>query len=918
MGGAQPLAVTMNDGVAIVVEVDPQRVARKVAEGYCHRMTGSIDEALEWMHEAVTAGHALSIGVAGNTAEVLPELVRRNITPDLQRGDRMKPIIECVPNFSEGRNQDSIRQIAAEITSVEGIRLLGVDVGVDTNRTVVSFVGPPQEVVEAAFRAIRKAAQLIDMAVHKGAHPRMGATDVCPLVPVSGITKEECVAHARALAKRVGSELGIPVYLYGYAASRPERTSLPDIREGEYEALPLKMKMPGFVPDEGPASFNPQAGATVIGVRDFMLAYNVNLNTTDATLAKEIAMNIRESGRAKRDAQGAIVKDAQGTTVKVPGRLVSCQADGWYIAQHGCAQITMNLHNYRAVGLHTAFDAVGEEAARLGLRATGSELIGLVPKQAILDAGAHYLRKQGKTAGVPEESLIHCAVRSLGLNEVTEFTPEEKIVEYAVADKRKRLVDMSVKGFVNELSSGSPAPGGGSVAALSGALSAGLASMVANLTYGRKGYEAHAEATDAPMKQADLLIVNTSCLLTLAGKAGPRVSPAMRDLGAIEHGACAFKDGMVVETGSTTALSKDYRADRILDAQGRLAMPGFVDPHTHLVFAGTRDNEMLRKIEGATYLDILSQGGGIHATVRATRHASFEELLHAARSRLDRIVAHGTTTVEIKSGYGLESNTEEKMLSVAAQLRKDNKADIVSTFLGAHTIPEGGDRASYIAWLTNEAMAKFSSLAEFCDVFCDKGAFTKEESVDILDCARRKGDKLKIHAGQFSDCGAAGAAALLGAVSVDHCDFISDEQLGIMRTKGAVAVLLPSVSFFLGGTAYPDVKRIQGAGVPVALATDFNPGSCPCCSMQMIVALACLAMKMKPEEAITAATINAACAIDRGATVGSLEPGKKGDCVVLDIASPSQLPYFFGTNLVNTVIKNGAMLWHNAATRYED
>ena len=422
----------------------------------------------------------------------------------------MKPIIECVPNFSEGRNQDSIRQIAAEITSVEGIRLLGVDAGVDTHRTVVTFVGPPREVVEAAFRAIRKAAQLIDMAVHKGAHPRMGATDVCPLVPVSGITKEECVAHARALAKRVGTELGIPVYLYGYAASRPERTSLPDIREGEYEALPLKMKMPGFVPDEGPASFNPQAGATVIGVRDFMLAYNVNLNTTDATLAKEIAMNIRESGRAKRDAQGAIVKDAQGTTVKVPGRLVSCQADGWYIAQHGCAQITMNLHNYRAVGLHTAFDAVGEEAARLGLRATGSELIGLVPKQAILDAGAHYLRKQGKTAGVPEESLIHCAVRSLGLNEVTEFTPEEKIVEYAVADKRKRLVDMSVKGFVNELSSSSPAPGGGSVAALSGALSAGLASMVANLTYGRKGYEAHAEAMDALAVQSQSL--KSSCL----------------------------------------------------------------------------------------------------------------------------------------------------------------------------------------------------------------------------------------------------------------------------------------------------------------------------------------------------------------------------------------------------------------------
>lgn len=391
-----------------------------------------------------------------------------------------------MPNFSEGRKSNSINQIVSEITSVEGIRLLDVDPGKDTNRTVVTFVGSPEAVIEAAFRAIKKASRLINMAVHTGAHPRMGATDVCPLIPVAGITSEECVAYAKRLAERVGNELGIPVYLYGDAATRPGRRNLPDIREGEYEALPEKMKNPDFAPDYGPAIFNPSAGATAIGVRDFMLAFNVNLNTQDARLAKEIALTVRELGRAKRDRNGTLLKDERGNAIRVPGKLAFCQADGWYIAEYGCAQVTMNLHRYASVGLHTAFDAVCEEAARLGLRVTGSELIGLAPKQALIDAGRHYLRRQGKTAGVPEEAIIHTAIRSLGLNDVTAFKPEEKIIEYAMKEEKRRLIDLTLKGFVDELSSDLPAPGGGSVSALSGALSAALCSMVANLTFGKK------------------------------------------------------------------------------------------------------------------------------------------------------------------------------------------------------------------------------------------------------------------------------------------------------------------------------------------------------------------------------------------------------------------------------------------------
>ncbi len=403
----------------------------------------------------------------------------------------MDKLIECVPNFSEGRDNRIIEEIAGAVRSVEGVRLLNVDPGRDTHRTVMTFVGAPEAVVEAAFAAACKAAELIDMRRHRGAHPRIGALDVCPLVPIRNVTDAECVEWAKRLARRIGEELAIPVYLYGKAASRPEREKLPDIRQGEYEALPQKLQQPEFAPDYGPAVFNAKSGATVVGVRDFMLAYNVNLNTRDRALAHDIALSLRESGRAARDKRGEIIRDENGQAVKIPGRLKHVQAVGWYIEQYGCAQVSMNLHNLSVTGLHHAFDAVCEEAEKCGLRVTGSELIGMAPLQAFLDAGIHYLHKQGKHAGVGEAETVYTAVRSLGLNETAPFNPEERIIEYAVREKSPSLTDRPVSGFLSVLASDAPTPGGGSVSALSGAMAAALAAMVAGVTFGKKEYRRH-------------------------------------------------------------------------------------------------------------------------------------------------------------------------------------------------------------------------------------------------------------------------------------------------------------------------------------------------------------------------------------------------------------------------------------------
>jgi len=414
-------------------------------------------------------------------------------------------IVECVPNFSEGRDKDKIRAIAAEIEGTTGVKLLDVDPGESTNRTVVTFVASPEAASEAAFRAIRKAAQVIDMAAHKGAHSRLGATDVCPFVPVSGVTMAECAALAQALGRRVADELGIPVYFYEEAALRPERRNLAAVRQGEYEGLAEKLKDPEWAPDCGEPVFNSRAGATIIGAREFLIAYNINLNTRDRRLANEIALAIRESGRARRDKDGAIVRDAAGAAVKLPGKFNHVKAVGWYIEDYQIAQISINFTNYKVTPIQDVFDEVRVLAAAMGLRVTGSELVGLIPKDALLAAGRHYLLKQGKCPGAPETELIRTAVRSLGLSDVAPFDLKKKIIEYQFEEPAKALVGMTLRSFADELSMDSPAPGGGSVAALCGALSAGLSSMVANLTVGKKGYERATEAMNAAALRAQAL-----------------------------------------------------------------------------------------------------------------------------------------------------------------------------------------------------------------------------------------------------------------------------------------------------------------------------------------------------------------------------------------------------------------------------
>ena len=398
-------------------------------------------------------------------------------------------LVECVPNFSEGRDRDKINAITREIAATPQVKLLDVDPGDTTNRTVVTFIGTPEAVKEAAFKAIRKAAEVIDMRTHKGAHSRIGATDVCPFVPVSGVTMEDCVRLADELGERVGRELGIPVYLYEEAAKSPERRNLANIRVGEYEGLADKLARPEWAPDYGAPVFNATAGATVIGAREFLIAYNINLNTRDRKLAHEIAVDLREMGRPKKDKDGKVVKDASGTTVMTPGKFKSIKAVGWYIEDYGTAQLSINFTNYKISPVHLVFDEACRLAEKLGLRVTGSELVGLIPMEALLMAGRHYLEKQGKSAGWPEEELIRVAVRSLGLNDVAPFDARKKIIEYQFADASGSLAELNLRAFANELSTDSPALGGGSVAALCGALSAALSSMVANLTVGKKGYE---------------------------------------------------------------------------------------------------------------------------------------------------------------------------------------------------------------------------------------------------------------------------------------------------------------------------------------------------------------------------------------------------------------------------------------------
>jgi glutamate formiminotransferase/formiminotetrahydrofolate cyclodeaminase len=406
----------------------------------------------------------------------------------------MQKLIECVPNFSEGRDQDVIGQITAAIESVDGVSLLDADPGASTNRTVVTFVGTPEAAVEAAFRAIQKAAELIDMRKHTGAHPRMGSTDVCPFIPVSNVSWEEAVDCARQLGQRVGQELKIPVYLYERAAKDKSRANLSIIRAGEYEGFFEKIKQPEWKPDFGPAVFNQKSGGTVIGARDFLVAYNVNLNTKSVRRANSVAFDVREQGRVKTEdgtPSGKPVLDAKGEPVRVPGMLKYVKAIGWYVEEYEIAQVSINLTNIEETPVHAAFDACVEAANKRGLRVTGSEIVGMLPKKCLVDAGRYFLRKQKWSEGASEEELIDIAIRSMGLSELKPFDPKEKVIELKIesATPKKSLVKMNLREFCNETLSDSPAPGGGSVAALMGALGASLGGMVANLSAGKRGWD---------------------------------------------------------------------------------------------------------------------------------------------------------------------------------------------------------------------------------------------------------------------------------------------------------------------------------------------------------------------------------------------------------------------------------------------
>ena len=401
----------------------------------------------------------------------------------------MKPIIECVPNFSEGKNKVVIDQISQAIAETEGVSLLNVDPGAATNRTVVTFTGHPDAVVEAAFRGIKKAAELIDMTKHKGEHPRMGATDVCPLIPISGITMEETAKYAEKLGERVGKELNIPVYLYEAAAKKPERQNLATIRAGEYEGFFQKITDPEWKPDFGPAVMNAQSGATVIGARDFLVAYNVNLNTVSERKANSVAFDVREAGRVMKKGE-TIMRDENGEALREPGKLKCVKGIGWFIEEYGIAQVSMNLTNLQVTSLHEAFEACCESATRRGMRVTGSELVGLVPKNVMLEAGRYFLKKQGRSTGVSEKELIFIAVKSLGLDELAPFDPMERVIEYKMASANQNpLVQKTLTDFADTTASESPAPGGGSVSAYVGALGAALGTMVANLSAGKKGWE---------------------------------------------------------------------------------------------------------------------------------------------------------------------------------------------------------------------------------------------------------------------------------------------------------------------------------------------------------------------------------------------------------------------------------------------
>ena len=412
-------------------------------------------------------------------------------------------LIECVPNFSEGIDRSLISQITSEITSISGIKLLDVDPGKDTNRTVVTFAGHPDDVIEAAYLAISKASELIDMSSHLGEHPRMGATDVCPLIPINNVTVDECIEYSHQLAQKVAKKLNIPIFMYEMSATSKDRQNLAIIRKGEYEGMSEKLKLKKWKPDYGPDKLNIKSGVTAIGVREFLIAYNINLNTSDKKIASDIALDIREAGRAKRDKDGKIIRDNDGVMVKVPGSLKHVKAVGWFLDEYNVAQVSMNLINYKETPVHKVFEEVRSQAQKRGLRVTGSELVGLIPLDSLINAGKYYLKQQNKSYGVSDSQLIHIAVKSMGLDEMYEFKSNEKIIDYMIDDSEK-LINKTISNFVDEVASDSPAPGGGSISALAGSLSVSLTSMVANLSHDKKQFKDKKIINDIACKSQEL------------------------------------------------------------------------------------------------------------------------------------------------------------------------------------------------------------------------------------------------------------------------------------------------------------------------------------------------------------------------------------------------------------------------------
>jgi len=398
-------------------------------------------------------------------------------------------LIECVPNFSEGKNKEIIDKIISPIKSNSQVTLLDVDPGFDTNRTVVTFIGPPETVVSVAFECIKLASELIDMSKHKGEHPRMGATDVCPLIPIQNTTMDECVKYSKNLAKKVGKSLNIPVYLYENSATSKSRRNLSFIRKGEYEAIKDKIKENIWKPDFGKSEFNSKSGCTAIGAREFLIAYNINLNTFDKKIATDIALDIREAGRAKRDSQGKILRNKDNSIIKVPGKLKFCKAVGWYIDEYKQAQVSINLTNYKRTSLHKTFEEVRKQARKRGVRVTGSEIVGLLPKQALINSGKFYLKKQKRSTGIPEVDILDIASKSLGLSDISEFNIYDKIIDYKINTNQNKLTNLDISSFLDTVSRGTATPGGGSVSALAGALGVSLSAMVSNLTINKKGFE---------------------------------------------------------------------------------------------------------------------------------------------------------------------------------------------------------------------------------------------------------------------------------------------------------------------------------------------------------------------------------------------------------------------------------------------